>query len=933
MLIGKKMREKVSKVSGAKPILLTLKGWIGILGLVICLLAGGQLQAATFFLKAASASNAHLPASWNTVADGSGTNATSFTATGNTFNVPAGISGTISSSVSIGPTGNTGTVAITIDGALTIASGAVLTLQQKNNSTSSLTVNAGGELIFASTNSSQLIGSLGGSGTAANITVVVLADGAIESVNALGISGTSTQSINTTDLTPTLPSTAIYIFNGASQTIAGIPTTVKKLKVSGSNNKSITATLAISDSLIVETGCTLDLGTNAITGASVKTRGTGTLKTQNTSATPIPTGRTWSFTVEFNAAGAQTIVSGTYGALICSTSGTKSLNGDATVSGALTLSGTKLNMGANTLTLNGDFSGSAANCLIGSQTSNLSIGGSGAMSSNLFLDQSNDTAINNFIINRSGVTVTLGSKVKVFGTLTPTAGTLASGGNLVIVSNASATANIASGSGSITGNVVVQRFIPSSARRWRFLASPVTSATLSDLIDNIHITGTGGATNGFDASGSNSASVFTYNETTTGDLNTGWAAASNITNSMTPGKGFRIFVRGTREAGRLTGSITSQDAVTLDFSGTVNSGNINMNPTYTVANGDANDGWNYMGNPYPSAIDWNAFHDAGRSGSSPDFSGTDYAHLDAVVYVYNAATNSYDSYNPVSNGGTLTNGIIPSGAAFWVKASASNPTMTLKESYKSTSTPGAVFKSEYKDKDFRIRLTKDSINSDEMVLKYIDEATASKDAYDIAKMWGAEVNIATLGSDKSYLALNSKPFNGESDTVKLSVYARTTGSYTLNFVNAEEFATNLPMYLLDYYTGDIVDLRTQSTYVFQVNMSNTASYGDSRFELVVGKMPVVILPTALRDIENTSGKLAVYPYIAQSSISIGGLKAGYAQFEIRDLNGRLIQQLQQAADQAGKVELNLNNLPAAMYMVWVQQGLGSKPEVVRFVKE
>lgn len=925
--------EKMSQVTGTKPSLLTLKVWIGITGLLVFLTAGMQLHAATFFLKAASAANAHLPASWNTVADGSGTNATNFTTTGNTFNIPAGINGTISTSVSFGPTGNTGQVAMTIDGTLTIASGIVLTLQQKNGSTCSLTVNAGGELIFSGTNASQLIGSLGGNGTAADITVSVLTDGGIESANTLGISGTSTQSINTTDLTSSLSTTGLYVFNGASQTIAGIPSTVKKLKINGSSNKTITATLAISDSLIIESTSSLDLGTNIITGASIKTRGTGTLRTQNTGSTPLPTGRTWSFTVEFNAAGTQTVVDGTYGGIICSTSGTKNLGGSAIVNGALTLSGTKLSLGSNTLTLNGDFSGSAANCLIGSQTSNLSIGGSGSMSSNLFLDPSNDTALNNLTLNRSGVTVTLGSKIKVFGTLTPTAGTLASGGNLVLVSNASVTAGIASGSGSITGNVTVQRFIPSSARRWRFMSSPVTSATLADLQDNIQITGTGGATNGFDASASNSASVFSYTESTTGDLNTGWVAATNITNSMTPGKGYRIFVRGSRDAGRLNGTVTTQDAVTLDFSGTVNSGNIDMSPTYTAANGDANDGWNYMGNPYPSAIDWNAFHDAGRTGSSPDFTGTDYAHLDAVVYVYNAFTNSYDSYNPISNGGTLTNGLIPSGAAFWVKASASGPTMTMKETYKSSSTPAAVFKNDYKDRDFRIRLTKDSINSDEMVLKYIDEATAAKDVYDIAKMWGAEVNIAAMGSDKAYLALNAKPFNGESDTVKLSVYARTTGNYTLTFVNAEEFASNLPLYLLDYYTGDIIDLRTQSTFTFQVNMSNSASYGDSRFELVVGKMPVVILPTAVRDVENTATQIEVYPYVAQHSITIRGLKAVPSQFEIRDLNGRLMKQVQSAANAEGKVELSLNNLPSAMYMVWVQQGLGGKPEVVRFVKE
>lgn len=610
------------------------------------------------------------------------------------------------------------------------------------------------------------------------------------------------------------------------------------------------------------------------------------------------------------------------------------MGGNLTINGALSLSNGCLSIGGNTLTLNGDFIGSASNALIGGPTSSISIGGSGSMTDSLFLKQTGDTTVKNLTLNRSNETVILGNTFKLIGTLTVTAGTLNTGGNLTVVSNSVTTGNIGSSAGTISGTVKVQRFIPGVARRWRFLSSSVTGATLANWKNQIHITGSGGVNNGFDAAASNSASVYSYNETLiTGDLNTGWTAAANINTSLIPGKGYRVFVRGTRQPGRLNGTLNTQDSVTLEVTGNVNAGNINMNPTFTSSGNSANDGWNFMGNPYPSAIDWNAFHDAGRNGSSPDFSGTDYSHLDGVVYVYNATTNSYQSYNPISNAGTLSNGIIPSGAGFWVKASALNPAMTMKETYKTNTAPGNVFKSEYKDRDFRIRMTMDSINQDEMVVKYIDEAANTKDVYDIAKMWGAEVNIATLSKDGSYLALNSKPFKGEGDTVRMGVYARSTGSYTMSFVNAADFAENLPLFLLDYYTGNIIDLRTDTAYTFSITMSDVQSFGDNRFEMIVGKMPVVIQPTAINEAATTRHNLSLYPYAAQQTITISGLQNEINYMEIRDLSGRIVMELAQTANANHQVELNIGQLPAAMYFVWIQQGQGGKPELLRFVKD
>ena len=85
-------------------------------------------------------------------------------------------------------------------------------------------------------------------------------------------------------------------------------------------------------------GTTLDLSTFAL-GGSPAISNSGTIETQNTSPTPLPSGATWGGTVEYNAAGAQTIVNGTYNNLTLGGSGLKTI-GTATVDGTLDMTGT-----------------------------------------------------------------------------------------------------------------------------------------------------------------------------------------------------------------------------------------------------------------------------------------------------------------------------------------------------------------------------------------------------------------------------------------------------------------------------------------------------------------------------------------------------------------------------------------------------------------
>jgi hypothetical protein len=722
----------------------------------------------------------------------------------------------------------------------------------------------------------------------------------------------------------------VYAKTDGGQTIVGGYYSRLTLGNNSNTNQASGDITAAADLTVA--GGVFDLGNYTLQAPSwININNSGTIRTQNTTTAALSNGITWTGTVEYYAAaGTQTIARGTYANLLMSnTSGTQSLNGTTTVSGAITLSGGKLALGSNTLNMNGTINGHSANSsFIANGSSNITIGGSGALGSSLYFDPTTPgttNRLNNFTYNRSSQTITLGNALQVAGLVTPTAGTLATNNMLTLVSNASGTASIAAGSGSyITGNVTAERFIPSVARRFRFLASPMIGATLADWQNEIYITGAGGAANGFDPTVSNQASAFSYNEAAPGDYNTnGWVAATNTNNPVPVGKGFRILVRGDRsDPSVLNGTNGTQAAVTMNAIGVVNSGNITMPVTFTSSGNSANDGWNLVGNPYPSAIDWNAFHDAGRTGSSPDYSGTDYAHLDAVATVYDANTNGYASYNAISNTGTgvFSSGVIPSGAAFWVKASAASPLMTMKEVYKTASTPAGMFKSA-NEPTFILKLVQDAITADEMIVKYIPEADANKDVYDIPKLYG-EANIASITENNTHLSGNCKPFNGISDIIKLSLGVGKTGNYSFEFKNVKQLAANLPVHLVDAFTNKTIDINSNDSYNFMVDKTNEASFGNNRFMIVVGEVPAT---TALEEMIN-SNALSLYPALTQGEVTISNSKPKDEDVTVKitDATGREIVTLNNLQWNGQKISLDLSAYKAGAYFIAVTSVSQSK---------
>ena len=161
--------------------------------LFFLLFAVSSINAATYYLTAAGAPNAHLPASWNTNPLGGGTAATNFTSNGDTFIIPSGITGVIDGNITVGTTTNSGTWQLNILGTLIINDNWIVTIQHKNNgqgSVCSLNVNGpDGKIIFMDSDNYQII-SGNTAGTVGSCSFALNSGSMLFTYNANGIVGT-----------------------------------------------------------------------------------------------------------------------------------------------------------------------------------------------------------------------------------------------------------------------------------------------------------------------------------------------------------------------------------------------------------------------------------------------------------------------------------------------------------------------------------------------------------------------------------------------------------------------------------------------------------------------------------------------------------------------------------------------------------------------
>jgi hypothetical protein len=477
---------------------------------------------------------------------------------------------------------------------------------------------------------------------------------------------------------------------------------------------------------------------------------------------------------------------------------------------------------------------------------------------NNIIISSSDVVLNTNHTIYNGTSFTLSGTASL--TINPTkiltiAGTADFGSKLVTVkSDNTGTGAIGQITGTLTNatNVNVERYIPALInKRYRFLSSPV-STTVADWRGEIFITG-GGASNEFIEVGSNniksngldwtlsgSPSMFSYTENlNTGSLNSRWEALTNANNTLIAGKGYRTYIRGDRSnAGVLNNSITTQSAATITSLGTINQGTITLPTTYNGA-GDDN-GWNLVGNPYPSTIDWSST------------TGWTKTNVSNNIYIYNPSSNTYGSYDGLTGTNDVTR-YISSGQGFFIRTTGASPILSCTESVKSVNAGAALFKTENAN-TLRIKLVKDINNYDETVIRFHEgKENEFSETDDVRKLMNSTINIySTIGDNQNFAVNYLNPNSLKNSIIKLSAVANELGNYQLNFSGINSFLSTPYITLKDNYLNTKIDLKAKETYSFDIT-NDINSIKDGRFEISFTENPS-------STIENLSKEISINTY-------------------------------------------------------------------------
>jgi hypothetical protein len=511
----------------------------------------------------------------------------------------------------------------------------------------------------------------------------------------------------------------------------------------------------------------------------------------------------------------------------------------ATVNNLTIDNGSSLIVSGNTIQISGSITNNGTfNATDGTVEMN------GSLAQTIGADIFAGNTIKNLIINNSAG-ITLQGQLNSTGIVTLQNGDLSSGGFLTLLSTAVQTALIdGSGSGNVTGNVTIQRYLPSGFG-YKYFSSPFQSATVSEFSDDMTL---------------GSFTFYRYDESRTVS---GWLNYNNPANVLNPGSGYAVNFG------------SDPAAKTADMTGEVNNGDLSL----TLFNNDNTytQGLNLVGNPYPSPVDW-------------DVVTLNNTLIDDAIYLFKASATdqyggTYSSYINGSSSDGIVNNIIPSMQGFFVHVSDGSFPVTGTLSFTNSSritdldhpfarkgpksVPLLRIAAEYSD---------DTASVDPAVIYFDETATPDFDyQLDALKLMNTDLsvpNLYTMTPDGTKLSICALPvIKDDSCTVPLGLKLNREGTGTIVFsiLNLDEALSGLRIFISDTVAGIEQDLLQNKEYRISLEKGEYLN----RFFLNFSSEPTDIND----DILTTSDLFTIYS-------SHGVLKADIKELSGND--GRLI---------------------------------------------
>ncbi len=556
------------------------------------------------------------------------------------------------------------------------------------------------------------------------------------------------------------------------------------LTCTGSYNQLISGVLSGTGGTLTKSGSgTLTLSaTNTYTGLT--TVSAGILKLNHTGGTTIP------------ATNNVTVSGGTL-----QISSNQTINNlDLSGGGSLTIdSGTTLTVtgtytgGTGTISNQGTIllQGTSAQSFPGSST--VINNGIANQMTNLTIDNSTGVNLDKSFTVSGALTINSGKIVSLNAAKQLTVNTtLLNNGTLNLLSDASGTATIltpATIGGS--GTTSVQQYL-TYGRNW-YISSPVASAATS-------IIATGNA-------------LYSYSET-----NALWSSNPTSDTNFGVAKGY-------------VANMTSSGPVTFT-GGALNNG------TFTSAtltgSGTTKTGFNLVGNPYPSYLNWLSV--LASSGTSSTIEST-------MWYRTKSSTNFvFDTFNATAGVGTNNNGygavtgLVAPLQAFWVRVTAGNTGTLGFDNTMRSHQDQSVTTNRLKDRALvntqqvlRLQVS-NAVSSDEAIVLFNPNASDGFDAYDSEKMSNDDVTIPeiyTLAGTEQ-VAINGLNSVTVDEELPLGFTTGTSNTFTIKASEISNFNADTRIVLRDNLLNTEQDLTDGTTYSFTSDATSTST----RFSVV-----------------------------------------------------------------------------------------------------
>ncbi len=491
---------------------------------------------------------------------------------------------------------------------------------------------------------------------------------------------------------------------------------------------------------------------------------------------------------------------------------------------------------------------------------------SGIMSSNGSIDSQNgsitftggtsqDIPANTFVNNRienininNASNVNLLGPLEISGIIKVTSGNLNSGGFLTLVSNSTKTALIdGSGTGQVSGSVTMQRFID-PAFGYKYLSSPFSNTVVGDYQTYVDLT-------------TNFPNFYKYTENRNdgpGRDATGWEAYTNLTSSINVLNGYAL---------NFGNSATPK---TVSIAGIVNNGNQQINLRNT--NGTYTQGFNLIGNPYPSPIDWN-------SGS-----GWTKFNVDNALYFFTASatdqyTGTYSSYvNGVQSADGLSSNIIPSMQGFFVHVSdlpiyPVDATLGMTNAVRVANFDQQFLKTPEEQGHWLMRISSniEQYDSKDYMVLYSDgNATSNFDKnLDALKLMNTDTrvpNLYGLTSENKKISIKALSNPGDQPIIfPLGISTEDEGWHYIQLEDLQNIPSNLFVYLIDNEKRIGQNLLERTKYRF-VKKEGVL---DSRFHLLLSNKAISDPAIAFEEpfsVKSYSGKVMVSTNLKENEV-------------------------------------------------------------------